>query len=106
MKNQNVFKFLAPALAVALLLVSTHALGQTPRPSIADLINSCQMELQTLCNRMNEPREAVICLRENEPQLYTRKCIQVMKQMNRARNNIPLPSEEPYRVPYENNQVQ
>lgn len=105
MKHSRFVKLVAPTIALAALLLSTQAAGQR-RSSIESLINSCQQELQTICTRMDEPREAVMCLRENEPQLYTRACIREMRLMNQDRYNYPLPSEQPYRMPEDEREVQ
>ncbi len=96
MKNRSLKKLIVPGLSFMFLFASFQAHGLQRTGSVERLINSCQQELQTLCSRMNEPREAVICLRENEPQLQTRECIEEMRLLNRAYNNVPLPTEEPF----------
>lgn len=106
MKKVNLKKIFAPALVLVALLLSLQVVNSQSRTSVERLINSCQQELQILCARLNEPRQAVICLRENEPQLFTRDCIEEMRLMNRERYNVPLPSEEPFRSPQESNEIQ
>lgn len=103
MKNKSLKKLIVPGLGLMLLFTSFEAAGLQHFGSVERLINSCQQELQTLCSRQNEPREAVICLRENEPQLQTKDCIEEMRLLNRAYNNVPLPYEEPFR---DQNQIQ
>ena len=106
MNNRSFKKLFAPSLAVATLLLGMQAGAARYTGSVERLFNACQQELQTYCSRQDEPREAFMCLRDNEGRLFTRSCANEMNMIERTYKNIPLPSEEPYRLPQETNDVQ
>ena len=106
MKNSSLKKLFAPSFVLASLFLGLQSQALQTQGSTERLFNYCQQELQAFCSSQLEPREAFMCLRDNEAQLFTRPCIKEMNLIERAYNNVPLPSEEPYRIPQENNEVQ
>ena len=106
MKNRSLKKLFAPSFVLVSLVLSLQAQALQTMGSTERLFNSCQQELQAFCSSALEPREAFMCLRDNESQLFTRPCMKEMNLIERAYNNIPLPSEEPFRAPQEGYEVQ
>jgi hypothetical protein len=105
MKNTSLNKHFIPGFIVGALLLSFNA-GALQQPgSVEKLTTACEQELQTICGRLDEPSKAIMCLKENEPQLETKACRNEVQLLNREARYVPSPIEEPFRSP-ETNQIQ
>ena len=100
---KNTFNnYTTPWIILTVLLLSFNAGAFQQTGSLERLVNACQEELKTICGRLNEPNEALVCLRENEPRLQTKECVSEVRSYERETNNAPLLNQEPFRDPSTN----
>lgn len=96
MKNHSPKNTFALGFILAALLLSFNAGALQQSGSMSRLIYACEQELQTLCSRLNDPNQAIMCLQENEPQLQTRACTEEVQNYTSNQNFVPEASEEPF----------